>query len=118
MHYPCLERPVPVPSATSRVTSRNQTTVPPAVRKALHLEKGERLGYIIEGNEVRLVNASALQEHEDPIVTGFLHLLASDLEAHPGRVKVFPSELLARAKELTEDVEIDHEAPIDGATAL
>jgi len=109
---------MPMPSATSRLTSRNQTTVPPAVRKALHLEKGERLGYVIEGNEVRLVNASALQEHEDPIVTGFLDLLTSDLEAHPDRMKAFPTELLARAKELTEDVEIDHEAPIEGVTAL
>ncbi len=109
---------MPMPSATSRVTSRNQTTVPPAVRRALHLEKGERLGYVIEGNEVRLVNASALQEHEDPIVTGFLDLLASDLEARPDRLKVFPTELLARAKELTKGVEIDHETPIEGVTAL
>lgn len=106
------------PSATSRVTSRNQTTVPPAVRKALHLQKGERLGYVIEGNEVRLVNASALQEHEDPIMTGFLELLASDMKANPQRLKPFPTELLARAKELTEGVEIDHEAPIEGVTAL
>jgi antitoxin PrlF len=56
--------------------------------------------------------------HEDPIVTGFLELLASDLKTHPDRVEAFPSELLARAKELTKDVEIDHEAPIEGVTAL
>jgi antitoxin PrlF len=109
---------MPMPSATSRVTSRNQTTLPPPVRKALQLEKGERVGYIIEGNEVRLVNASALQEHEDPIVTGFLQLLTADLEARPDRLKAFPSELLARAKALTKDVEIDHEAPIEGVTSL
>lgn len=109
---------MPRPSATSRVTSRNQTTLPPAVRETLHLEKGERLGYIIDGNEVRLVNASALDEHEDPIVTGFLDLLASDLKAHPERVNAFPSELLARAQELTRDVEIDHNGPIEGVSAL
>jgi antitoxin PrlF len=109
---------MPRPFATSKVTRRNQTTIPPAVREALHLEKGERLGYIIEGNEVRLVNASALEEHEDPIVTGFLELLASDLKRYPDRLEAFPSELLARAKELTKDVEIDHEAPIEGVTAL
>ena len=109
---------MPMPSATSKVTRRNQTTIPPAVRKALRLEKGERVGYIIEGEEVRLVNASALEEHADPIVSGFLDLLASDLETHPERLEAFPPELLARAKELTKDVEIDHEAPIEGVTAL
>jgi antitoxin PrlF len=109
---------MPMPSATSKVTRRNQTTIPPAVRKALHLEKGERLGYIIEDNEVRLVNASDLEEHADPIVTGFLDLLASDLKTHPERLQAFPPELLARAKELTKEVEIDHEAPIQGVDAL
>ncbi|MCJ7629364.1 MAG: type II toxin-antitoxin system PrlF family antitoxin [Longimicrobiales bacterium] len=109
---------MPMPSATSKVTRRNQTTIPPAVRKALHLEKGERLGYIIEDNEVRLVNASDLEEHADPIVTGFLDLLASDLKTHPERLRAFPPELLARAKELTKEVEIDHEAPIQGVDAL
>ncbi|MEX2530536.1 MAG: type II toxin-antitoxin system PrlF family antitoxin [Gemmatimonadota bacterium] len=109
---------MPTPSATSKVTSRNQTTVPPAVREALHLETGERLGYIIEGNEVRLVNATALEEHEDPIITGFLELLASDLKTYPERVEAFPSELLERARELTKDVEIDHDAPIEGVTVL
>lgn len=109
---------MPRTSATSKVTSRNQTTVPPAVREALHLEAGERLGYVIEGDEVRLVNASAVEEHEDPVLHGFLALLASDLESHPSRVKVFPPELLARARVLTRDVEIDHEAPIEGVTAF
>jgi antitoxin PrlF len=105
---------MPMPSATSKVTRRNQTTIPPAVRKALQLEKGERLGYIIEGNEVRLVNASDMKEHADPIVNGFLDLLASDLKTHPGRLEAFPPELLARARALTEKVDIDHEAPIEG----
>ena len=109
---------MPMPSATSKVTRRNQTTIPPAVRRALHLEKGERLGYIIEGNEVRLVNASDLEEHADPILTGFLDLLASDLKAHPERLGAFPPELLARAKKLTEEIEIDHEAPIEGVDVL
>jgi antitoxin PrlF len=107
-----------MPSATSKLTRRSQTTIPPAVREALRLETGERLGYIIQGNEVRLVNASTLEEHDDPILGAFLDFLATDLEAHPERLVSFPGELLARARELTEGVEIDHDAPIDGATAL
>jgi hypothetical protein len=44
--------------------------------------------------------------------------LAADLEAHPERLTAFPGDLLARAREITSGVEIDHEAPIDGVTAL
>ena len=109
---------MPTPSATSRITRRNQTTVPPAVRTVLGLEAGQELGYVIEGSTVRLVNASAEQEHEDPVVVGILNLVAADLELHPNRAALFPAELLARARAATQDVEIDHDAPIDGVTAL
>jgi antitoxin PrlF len=106
------------PYATSKVTIRHQTTLPAVVREALNLEKGERLGYLIEGGEVRLVNASDLQDHRDPALNGFLELLQSDLQAHPERIRAFPPELLSRARALVRGVELDHEEPIDGVTAL
>lgn len=103
---------------TSKVTERSQTTLPPSVRTVLGLKKGERLGYVIEGSNVRLINASAAEEHEDPVLDGFLAFLARDMKENPSRVKPFPAALLRRARELTGDVEIDHGAPIEGATAL
>lgn len=102
---------------TSKVTERNQTTLPPSVRAVLGIEGGERLGYVIEGSQVRLVNASAL-EQEDPALEAFLAFLAADIEAHPEGIAPFPAPLLVRARELTRDVHIDHSAPIEGDTVL
>lgn len=102
---------------TSKVTDRNQTTLPPSVRSVLGIERGERLGYVIEGTRVRLVNATAL-EREDPVLDRFLDFLAGGLASHPHTVTPFPPALLHRARELTQGVAIDHDAPIEGATAL
>ena len=38
----------------SRITSKSQTTVPRAVRQALHLQPGDTLAYRIEDGEVRI----------------------------------------------------------------
>jgi antitoxin PrlF len=102
---------------TSKVTDRSQTTVPPAVRTVLGLHPGERLGYVIEGNDVRLVNASAL-EHADPVLNKFLSFLGRDIARHPDRIGVFPPALLERAKAIASGVAVDHERAIDGAIAL
>lgn len=102
---------------TSKVTARAQTTLPSGVRKVLGLETGEELGYIIEGNSVRLVNASIL-ENDDPALSAFLDFLARDLKEHPERVTAFPPPLLQRALAAAADVETDHESEIEGAVAI
>ena len=98
----------------SKVTARSQTTLPSGVRKVLGLEPGEQLGYIIEGNGVRLVNASTL-ENEDPVLTSFLAFLARDLKEHPENVALFPAALLERARAAADNVDIDHEKDIEDA---
>jgi antitoxin PrlF len=102
---------------TSKVTERLQTTLPPAVRTVLGLRPGERIGYIIEGSDVRLVNASAL-EHEDPVLENFLAFLGRDLAARPDRLTAFPPSLLERAAAITSGIRIDHDAAIDDAIGL
>ena len=102
---------------TSKVTERSQTTLPPAVRTVLGLQPGERVGYVIDGNEIRLVNASTL-DHEDPVLDKFLAFLGRDLAKHPDRLSAFPASLLQRARAIVSGVTIDHEAPIDGAITL
>jgi antitoxin PrlF len=107
-----------VTAATSKVTRRNQTTLPPAVREALNLRQGERIGYVIEGSEVRLINASYSNEGIDPVLDGFLSLIAKDIRDRPERIQAFPASLLERARELTRDIEIDHDELIEGVTAF
>lgn len=101
----------------SKITARSQTTIPPGVRKVLGIGPGDHLGYIIDTSGVRLVNASE-QEHSDPALEPFLGFLARDIAEHPERIRGFPPELLARIKQLTAGVAIDHDAPIDGAVAI
>ena len=38
----------------STITSRGQTTVPSAIRKALGLKAGDRIRYTVEGSEARI----------------------------------------------------------------
>jgi antitoxin PrlF len=104
---------------TSKITERSQTTLPPVVRTVLGLQPGERVGYLIDGGEVRLVNASAF-ENEDPVLHNFLAFLGRDLATHPERVTMFPRSLLERAREITSGIliDIDHDAPIDGAIVV
>jgi antitoxin PrlF len=95
-----------------------QTTLPKAVKTVLGLDAGSRVGYVIEGNTVRLVNADARAEHEDPALQPFLALLGRDLEEHPERLQAFPEELLAVAAEARGRVAVDHDEEIVGAVAL
>ncbi|MEH6584841.1 MAG: type II toxin-antitoxin system PrlF family antitoxin [Halioglobus sp.] len=48
----------------SAVTVKGQTTLPRTVRKSLGLEPGDRIRYIISGNEVRLLKARSVMELE------------------------------------------------------
>lgn len=72
---------------------------------------------MIDGNKIRLVNASTL-EHEDPVLDKFLTFLGRDLANHPERLSAFPASLLERARAIASGVTIDHDTPIEGAIAL
>lgn len=56
---------------TSRLTSKAQTTIPQAVRNALHLREGDEIAYAIEGEVVTLrrVTTAAAGQAEDPFGT-------------------------------------------------
>lgn len=102
------------PMVKSKVTERSQTTLPPSVRQVLDIHPGEHVGYVIEGNQVRLINATAL-EHEDPVIDRFLAFLARDMDRN---LTVFPASLLKRARALTRNVAVDHDAAIEGEVGL
>ncbi|MDQ8162891.1 MAG: type II toxin-antitoxin system PrlF family antitoxin [Gemmatimonadota bacterium] len=115
-------RPAVVPAGmiTSKLTVRDQTTLPPAVRQVLGLKGGQRVGYVFDAEGVRLINPTHTAEHTDLVLQQFLVLLRSHLAAGPAAAGVvgFPPALLDRARALTADVEIDHDAPIEGAILI
>lgn len=105
---------------TRRITVRDQTTIPPVVREMLGLKGGGELGYLFDREGVRLVNPDTVGEHVDPVLQQFLTFLGSHIAAGPaaGAAVAFPPALLARARALTANVEIDHDAPLEGAMPL
>ena len=51
-------------------------------------------------------------------VRAFLEFLASDIRAHPERIRSVSPQLRARIEALIAGLEIDLNAPIEGAVAL
>lgn len=96
----------------STLTDRYQTTVPDAVRKALHLNKREKIRYTIQpdGN---VVLSRADKEESDPALGSFLTFLANDIQDNPQRLKAATPELANRIQSLVGDIDVDLDAPLD-----
>ena len=96
--------------AESTLTDRYQTTVPESVRKALRLNKRDKIHYIIQPNGQVIM--SRAQTEEDPVLGQFLNFLAQDMSENPQHIKPIGSDLLDRAQSLIKDVEFDIDAPL------
>jgi antitoxin PrlF len=98
------------------ITAKGQTTVPKVVRQALGIGYGSRIAFRIENG---IVTVHAADESEnDPALAPFLELLAREIETRPDTIVPLPSDLVARIKRLTRDIEIDPDAPIEGDVGL
>lgn len=96
--------------AEGTLTERYQTTVPAAVRQALHLQKHDKIVYkVADDGRVFLERADA-EDKEDPVLGEFLNFLARDIAA--GVVRPVAPELVARISALVHDVKIDLDAPL------
>ena len=96
----------------STLTDRYQTTVPDAVRKALHLGKREKIRYTIQSDGNVLLSRVDQQE-ADPALDSFLTFLANDIQHNPQRLQAVTPELVAHLQNLVSDVEIDLAAPLN-----
>jgi antitoxin PrlF len=91
----------------STLTDRYQTTVPDAVRRALQLDKRDRLRYTVKANGVVQLSKLDTSEDGDPAMAAFLDFLAHDITAHPERLAAMPPALSKRMKKLTTGVKFD-----------
>jgi len=92
--------------AESTLTDRFQTTVPDPVRRALRLNKRDKLHYTIRpSGEVVLTRVDA--EDSDPILGQFLNFLAQDIAHHPERLQTVDKSLMHRLQFLTRGVDVD-----------
>ena len=99
----------PLLSSESTLTDRYQTTVPEPIRKALGLNKRDKIRYTIE-SDGRVIISRA--DESDPILEKFLDFLEQDIEKNPQRLQAISSDLLDRAQSLIADVEVDLDAPL------
>ncbi len=101
----------PILISESTLTDRYQTTVPDPVRKALHLNKREKIRYTVQADGQVLL--SRVDQHDnDPILDQFLSFLAQDISVNPQHVQAISSDLVDRVQNLVSGVEIDLDSPL------
>mgnify|MGYP000045774685 CR=1 FL=1 len=98
----------------SSLTDRYQTTVPEPVRRALGLNKRDKLRYqVLEGGQVLVTKAE--EENFDPTVLAFLSFLEKQIIENPGSLVPITHERVAEALELTKNVVVDINERLDPA---
>ncbi|ARD43216.1 type II toxin-antitoxin system PrlF family antitoxin [Colwellia sp. PAMC 21821] len=70
----------------STLTDRFQTTVPSIVRKALHLNKKDKIKFIIQPNGSVILSRVEPTE-SDPVVESFLAFVAKDMQEYPEKIQ-------------------------------
>lgn len=95
----------------STLTDRYQTTVPDVVRKALYLEKREKIRYTIQPNGNVLLSRSN-QNEADPVLGIFLSFLTTDIQSNPQRLQAATPELASKIQHLIGDMDVDLDAPL------
>lgn len=95
----------------STLTDRHQTTIPTEVRKALDLEKKDRICYKLNPSG-EVVLAKAVSEDADPAIEAFLGFLQTDMVKNPARLQAFGEGLAARLTALTDGIDVDLDAPL------
>ncbi|MBK8970027.1 MAG: type II toxin-antitoxin system PrlF family antitoxin [Hahellaceae bacterium] len=96
----------------STLTDRYQTTVPEAVRKALHLGKREKIRYTIQADGTVLIS-KANEDENDPVLSSFLEFLAKDIQSNPQRLASITPALFSHIQGLVGCVDVDLDAPLD-----
>lgn len=96
----------------STLTDRYQTTVPETVRRALKLDKRDKIHYTIRSNGEVVLTRAGVTKGEDPVLGRFLGFLARDIASHPERLQSVDTGLVQRIQSLVGDVDADLDAPL------
>ena len=101
----------PLLYSDSTLTNRYQTTVPNIIRKALRLEKKDKIRYTVQPDG-SVIMSRANQAENDPVLAKFLTFLADDISQNPQNVSAIDSNLLDHVRALVVEVEIDLDSPL------
>ncbi len=94
------------PCSESTLTDRYQTTIPDPIRKALGLNKRDKIFYTIEPDG-RVVISRADQAESDPIIGQFLNFLAQDIEKNPQHLQALNSDFVNHVQSLVADIDLN-----------
>ncbi|BDA70553.1 HtaR suppressor protein homolog [Rivularia sp. IAM M-261] len=97
--------------AESTLTDRYQTTIPDSVRKALGLNKRDKINYAIQPNG-QVIISKAEQLEDDPVLGKFLDFIVEDIKKNPTHIQPINSALVNRVQSLVANVEFDIDAPL------
>lgn len=100
----------------SKITSKGQTTIPVAVRRALGVNPGDEISFVVHDHGVSVRSAAA--EREDWVITAYLDFLASDMAAHPRNIVPLTEGLSHRIAAAVENVSVDLDDEVVGDVAL
>jgi antitoxin PrlF len=108
-----MERAVPATfEIESTLTDRYQTTVPETVRRALRLEKRDKIHYTIRPDGQVLLSRAEPSDIDDPVLERFLGFLARDIAGHPEHLQAVSTDLVQHIRSLVGGLEIDLDAPL------
>lgn len=100
------------PCPESTLTDRYQTTVPDPVRKALGLNKRDKICYTIQPNGKVWISRADQAEENDPVLGEFLNFLAQDMEQNPQHLQAISSDLVSHVQSLVSGIDLDLDAPL------
>lgn len=99
---------------TATVTSKGQITLPKFVRQTLGVDAGTKLAFTLQDGAI--VVSRADDEHTDPAISSFLHMLEQDI-CHGRQIAALPDEIReAMRKAVSYDVAAS--VVIDGEVCL
>lgn len=96
----------------STLTDRYQTTVPETVRRALRLDKRDKIHYTIRSSGEVVLTRAESSEGDDPLLGLFLGFLARDIASHPERLQAVDAGLVQRLQSLVGSGEVDLDASL------
>ncbi|MGK7944793.1 MAG: type II toxin-antitoxin system PrlF family antitoxin [Microcystaceae cyanobacterium] len=99
------------PCSESTLTDRYQTTIPDPIRKALGLNKRDKIAYTIQPNG-QVVISRVDQTESDPALEQFLNFIVRDIEKNPQNLQAISSDLVNYAQSLVAEVDIDLDIPL------
>lgn len=89
----------------AKLTSKGQVTIPIAARKALDLQEGDSIAFVVlDGGKVEMFKEVAVAS-DDQVVAAYLKFLEQDLVSHPGKLAPFVRP--EGVDELVAGVELD-----------